>query len=97
MKVMSAFATGYLPCNGRNRQRYASGRYGSSHGLGRRNLKCSALLDRVAPRSGQRCRMFVVKKGLQLNEQTLSMRLERVAARENRFDYEIIVWSAPGR
>ncbi|CAN7419286.1 hypothetical protein LJR277_002584 [Pseudomonas sp. LjRoot277] len=41
--------------------------------------------------------MFVVKKGLQLNEQTLSMRLERVAARENRFDYEIIVWSAPGR
>jgi tRNA (adenine22-N1)-methyltransferase len=31
-------------------------------------------------RFGQRCRTFAVKKGLQLNEQTLSMRLERVAA-----------------
>jgi catechol 2,3-dioxygenase-like lactoylglutathione lyase family enzyme len=43
--------------------RYSSGRCGSSHDPGRINLKCTALLARIAGRSGQRCRTFVVKRG----------------------------------
>ncbi|QFS54799.1 hypothetical protein FD951_09605 [Pseudomonas chlororaphis subsp. aurantiaca] len=38
-------------------------RDGVGQGAGRINLKCTALPDRIAPRSGHRRRIFVVKRG----------------------------------
>ena len=49
------------------------------HSAGRRDLPCTALLDKIALRFGQRADADG-EKGLELNELTLSMRLERVAA-----------------